>query len=86
MFCFHPTIIAISMTAVMGKCFIDREYNAIKKCFKRNSSIFKMLHVLSSKALFMGASRYGRYTYLTKVFLRCFAYEIYIELSITRSL
>lgn len=36
-------IIAISTIAVMGKCFIDRSINAIKKCFKRNDSLFKML-------------------------------------------
>ena len=43
MFCFHPTIIAISTIAVMGKCFIDWSINAIKKYFKKTVQFFKML-------------------------------------------
>lgn len=57
MFCFHPMIMAISIIAVMGKCFIDWSINAIKKCFKRNDSIFlKRFQVLRSKALFPWAA------------------------------
>lgn len=41
MFCFYFMIVVILIIVVMGKCFIDRNINVIKKCFKRNNLIFK---------------------------------------------
>lgn len=79
MFCFHPMIIAISTIAVMGKCFIDRSINAIKKCFKRNDSFLKnAFRCLVLRNCLYEQQRFGKAYLFEQSLYGCFEYETYI--------